>query len=114
MLSRCRCWIAQASLALYLVVNIGAAALHHHLDRHFSTQVAPSGESVCQLQTARTIDHDGPCLTCQVLHLARTLPVVLHFDVRPGPVGQALSALPPTSPCQCFLSVQARAPPVAV
>lgn len=109
MASLCRSWLSVAALALYLVINIGAASLHQHLD-----QGGTGPASLARQQgSVSTPDHDTSCLFCQVFHLARTLAVHVQFDVRPTAARQALPGSPGQPPCRLAKSIQARAPPPA-
>jgi len=98
-------------MALYLVVNIGAAALHNHLHPGGT----PPATSACRLthdvEPAQASTDDGVCLFCQVSHLARTLIKPTRVDSRPVASGQAVTPEGRRCPCRLARSVRARAPP---
>src|SRR5437660_12411158 len=93
-----------AVLATYLVVNVGAAALHHHPGaetRPGGLPVASDGSPQCQTCAATDDEGEDHCQLCSVLHLARILPTPCHAEgstilpeeVFPSPAAKPLDPL---------------------
>jgi hypothetical protein len=110
--------VSAAALTAYLVVNIGAGALHHH---HQGTAVRP-GMSPAACGTDHQFRAAGPagdaddeetCLLCSVLHLAQTLPSKVHAGLLIVPTCEALPAPAIFLPPPLETPTHARSPPVA-
>jgi hypothetical protein len=110
--------VSIAALIAYLVVNVGAGALHHH---HRAAAARPGTvPAACgtglQFQTAGQPgdeDDEDACLLCSVLHLAQTVPGKLHVAVLIVPTGQAFSAAAIIQPLLLATPSRARSPPTA-
>jgi hypothetical protein len=109
--------ISIAALTTYLVVNIGAGALHHH---HQGTAGQPgmspaARDSTLQIQAAAPAgdDDEETCPLCHVLHLARTLSKKVHPGLPIVPTGSTLSAAAIIQPHPFKATTRARSPPVA-
>jgi hypothetical protein len=110
--------VAIAALTAYLLVNVGAGALHHH---HHRAAPRPGTSSVAcgadlRLQTtgrAGEDDDEESCLLCSVLHLPRTLPVQVHVEVLIVPTGEAVAAAAASQPHLLETPANARSPPPA-
>jgi hypothetical protein len=105
-----------AALAVYVAVNVGAGALHHH---HAPDRVAEGlpavSDSGVQRQTCQSSDSesDEGCLLCNVLHLAQVLPLACDVETSVVLTGKAFptSAIKPLHHLES--TAHARAPPVA-
>jgi len=103
-----------AALAAYLVVNVGAGALHHH----HRAECRPGGSPTVpatklQFENADRNDDDGEehCLLCSVLHLARILPTPCHLENVAILTDKAFPTAAITRLCALETAVHARAPP---
>jgi hypothetical protein len=110
--------VSIAALAAYLVVNIGAGALHHHHDGTVGRpgmSLAACGSDV-QFQTADQAgddDDEETCLLCSSLHLAQTAPTKIHAELLIVPSGEAFSAAVIFQPHFLKAATHARSPPAA-
>ena len=107
-----------AALTAYLVVNVGAGALHHHhhgAARRPGTLPAACGTGLQFQTTGRAGDEEDEetCLLCSVLHLPQTLPGKVHVEVIIALTGEALSAAALTQPHLPETPANARSPPMA-
>ncbi len=103
-----------AALAVYLAVNIGVGALHHHGQVIHTGKVPPGGNSGLQLQSTSCTDNDGDddaCLLCRVLHLARTLSLVIRVEGFTPLAGETLLAVAVARPHFLETATHSRAPP---
>jgi hypothetical protein len=109
--------VSIAALTAYLVVNIGAGALHHHHGAALPPGKVPAaGGAGLQFQTtdqAGDDDEEGTCLLCSVLHLAQTLPSKVHVEVLIALTGEAFSAPAIIQPHLLEAPARARSPPMA-
>jgi hypothetical protein len=106
-----------AALAVYLAVNIGAGALHHHGQGLRSERGSAPDNCALQLQSTTGTDSDGEedaCLLCRVLHLARTLSIVVRVEAVTALAGQALPAVAIARPHFLETATHSRAPPLQV
>jgi hypothetical protein len=110
--------VSLAALTAYLVVNVGAGALHHH--HHAAAGRPGTLPAACgtglQFQTTGQPGDEGDeetCLLCSVLHLAQTAPGKLHVAVLIVPTGQAFSAAAIIQPLLLAAPSRARSPPTA-
>src|SRR5437763_10846755 len=86
-------WISFAALAIYVGLNVGAAALHHH--HHEATEHEPAGVAVLQIQPpGDSDDGEDTCLLCNVLHLAQTPPALTQVEIATAAAGQPIPATP--------------------
>ena len=102
-----------AALAVYLAVNIGAGALHHH-GQGLRSERESVPDNCLQFQSTTRTDSDGEedaCLLCRVLHLARVLPIIVRFDAVTANVGKALPAVAIARPHFLETAAHSRAPP---
>jgi hypothetical protein len=105
-----------AALAIYLAVNIGVGAVHHHGEVIHSPKKSPGDNSGLQLQSTST-DNDGDddtCLLCRVLHLALTLSVIIRVEGFTPLVGETLLAVAIARPHFLETATHSRAPPMPV
>jgi hypothetical protein len=105
-----------AALAVYLAVNIGVGAVHHHGEVIHSAKKSPGDNSGLQLQSTST-DNDGDddtCLLCRVLHLARTLSLVIRVEGFTPLAGKPLVAVAIARPHFLETATHSRAPPLPV
>jgi hypothetical protein len=110
--------VAIAALTAYLVVNVGAGALHHH---HHGAAARPGKvPTACgtdlRFQTAGQAgdaDEEETCLLCSVLHLAQTPPGTAHAEVLIVPTGEAFSPAAIIRPHLLATPTRARSPPLA-
>jgi hypothetical protein len=104
-----------AALAVYLAVNIGAGALHHHALATQSGRTSAAHSLGLQLQSSGSQeDDDDACLLCRVLHLARTLSIVVRVEAVTALAGQALPAVAIARPHFLETATHSRAPPLQV
>src|SRR5437764_4842175 len=94
--------LSVAALTVYFLVNVVAAASHHHQG---ATAGLQEGASACrgslEFRTSDTPEHDDPeetCLLCKVLHLPSIAAPASHADAFPDLVGEASVTAPPCSP----------------
>jgi hypothetical protein len=105
-----------AALAAYLVVNVGAAALHHHQP----AESCPSGLPTVPATNLpfegwdSSDDDDGEeeCLLCCVLHLARILPIPCHVEAAGVLTGNAFPVAAITRLSAVETATYPRAPPL--
>jgi hypothetical protein len=105
-----------AALTVYLVVNVGLVALHHHpVAGTRPGEVPAAPDTDLQFQTCNTADGDGEedCLLCSVLHLARTLPTPCYVEAVTAVTGKAFPTSAITRLYPLETAAQPRAPPVA-
>jgi hypothetical protein len=110
--------VSVTALTAYVVVNIGAGALHHH--DHGSAEWPGVSSVACGTAhhfwaagPAGNADDEETCLLCSVLHLAQTLPCKVHVGLLIAPTGEALSAAAVIQPHLLKAPTRARSPPLA-
>ena len=107
--------ISMAALAVYLAVNIGAGALHHHAEGR-SGRTPAARDPGLQLQSTNPAeDDDGQhlCLFCHVLHSAKTLSLVVRVQAVSAPVGEAVPVVAIARVHFRETATHSRAPPKA-
>jgi hypothetical protein len=107
--------VSVAALAVYVVVNIGAAAVHHHHGAAPLTDLRPIGARASdQLQRseASTDSDQEHCLLCSVLHLAQSLPGVLHVGTAAVIAEQLCSVAPSIRSHPLETTTYSRGPPL--
>ena len=110
--------VSIAALTAYLVVNIGAGALHHH---HGTAMPPGKVPTACgtdlQVQATGQADDDDDeeetCLLCSVLHLPPSVPVRAQVEVLILPSGEAFSTAAIIQPHLLATPTHARSPPLA-
>jgi hypothetical protein len=109
--------VSIAALTAYLVVNVGAGALHHHHGAALRPGKVPTACGTdLQFQTAGQAgdaDDEETCLLCSVLHLPQTSPGEVHVEVLIVPTGEAFSAAAILQPHLLETPTRARSPPTA-
>jgi hypothetical protein len=106
-----------AALAVYLAVNIGVGAVHHHGEVIHSAKMSPGDNSGLRLQSTSCTDNDSDddsCLLCRVLHLARTLSLVIRVEGFTPLAGETLLAVAIARPHVLETATHSRAPPMPV
>jgi hypothetical protein len=105
---------ALTALTAYLVVNVGAGALHHH----HGAAVRPGKATACGtgllLQAAGQAgdeDDEDTCALCSVLHLAQAAPARLHVEVVIVLAGEAVPAAAISQAPLFATPSRARSPP---
>jgi len=110
--------VSIAALTAYLLVNIGAGALHHHHGATVwpETLVTGCGADL-QIQATDPADDDDDdeetCALCSVLHLAQNLPTSFHVEAVTALTGEASPAVAIFRLSPLETATHARAPPVA-
>jgi hypothetical protein len=108
---------AIAALAAYLVVNLGAGALHHHHGTALGSEHASATPDTGPQFRSGDEDDDGDeeetCLLCSVLHLPQPLPCTTDAAVLIDLSGETLPAAPGLRPHLSPTPTRARAPPLA-
>jgi hypothetical protein len=104
-----------AALTAYLVVNVGAGALHHHP----GAETQPGGLATASdfdlpFQTCDATDGDGEehCLLCSVLHLARILPTPCSVEAITVLTAKTVPTSAITRLYPLETATYARAPPI--
>jgi hypothetical protein len=109
--------VSIAALTTYLVVNVGAGALHHHHGTAVGADEMPAAPCTGLLFQASDQADDGDeeetCLLCSVLHLAQTSPCKVHATVFLALSGASLSTAACIRPHLFQTPTRARSPPVA-
>jgi len=104
-----------AALTAYLVVNLGAGALHHHHGSAARPAEVPTARGPdLQFLAAGQADDDEEetCLLCSVLHLAQASPSTVHGEALVAPTGEAFSAAALLEPHLLAAPAHARSPPL--
>jgi hypothetical protein len=104
---------SKATLTVYLAVNVGAAALHHHHE----VDTRPGGlalgsDTRPQLRDSPTDDDDDEhCLLCSILNLARILPTARCVDAVAALSEEAFPTIAIKRPNPLETYTHSRAPP---
>jgi hypothetical protein len=113
-LSRSR-FVPVTALAVYMVVNIGAAAVHHHhAAAPLSDWRSPGSDRNPVFQTRDTWGDDDAehCLLCTVLHLAQNLASVLRVETATAVADQVFSDAASIPSHPLGISTYSRGPPL--
>ena len=105
-----------ATLAVYLTVNLGAGALHHHAGGQYSPTGSVADSPSLQARTPTSAEDDctpDKCLLCQVLHTARTLSSAVRVEAVLVSAGEAIAAVARARPHSLETATHPRAPPAA-
>jgi hypothetical protein len=109
--------VSIAALTVYLMVNIGAAAVHHHRGTEIGPGKLPTaGDTRLQFQATNSPDDEDEeetCLLCSVLRLTQTLPASFHVETVTVQSGPAFSAAAVIQPHPLETATHSRAPPIA-
>jgi hypothetical protein len=106
-----------AALVVYLAVNIGAAAVHHHhAPARACGELGVAKRAHPELHSASLADDDDSednCTLCSVLHQVRILAASPNVESLSSPSGETLPAIAHSLPLRIPVATQARAPPAA-
>jgi hypothetical protein len=106
--------VSLTALTSYLLVNLGAAALHHHhgVEIRVSSSAVSASTACFQAIDEQDDDDQEHCVLCSVLHLAQSLPATYQSECLCRLAGEAISLVPAIHPHLLESATHARAPPL--
>jgi hypothetical protein len=99
-------------LAVYLIVQIGVAGLHHHAASKESRPVAAVGKRL-RADTSAQDDDENACPLCSVLHVVKSLPTAAPALAERTPVGEIVLVAPAADLPVAVSIAHSRDPPFA-
>lgn len=104
--------LSTLALAVYLIVQIGVAGLHHHAASKASeSPMAAVGKTLGTDASAQD-DDEQACPLCSVLHLVKSLPTTAPAVAAHAPIGEIVLAAPAADLPTAVSSAHSRDPPL--